>query len=72
MDTEEVLPDERERTGVCCHGIYRGRGKKDFVLYTLSETPIERHIKINGEYNPFDPSMEAMGEKLRMERMLKS
>lgn len=45
--------------------------KKDFVLYTLSETPIERHIKINGEYNPFDPSMEAMGEKLRMDRMLK-
>ncbi|MGV8656556.1 group II intron reverse transcriptase/maturase [Pseudomonas aeruginosa] len=46
-------------------------GKKDFVLYTLSETPIERHIKINGEYNPFDSSMEAMGEKLRMDRMLK-
>lgn len=46
-------------------------GKKEFVLHTLSDTPIERHIKINGEYNPFDPSMEVIGEKLRMDRMLK-
>jgi RNA-directed DNA polymerase len=51
--------------------IFEDGGKKDFVLYTLSETPIERHIKVNGEYNPFDPSMEAMSEKLRMDRMLK-
>ena len=40
-------------------------------LYSLAGTPIERHKKVSGEYNPFDPSMEEMGEKLRMERMLK-
>jgi RNA-directed DNA polymerase len=40
-------------------------------LYSLAETPIERHKKVSGGYNPFDPSMEEMGEKLRMERMLK-
>lgn len=40
-------------------------------LYLLASTPIERHRKVSGEYNPFDPSMEEVGEKLRMERMLK-
>jgi len=39
-------------------------------LYPLSDTPIERHKKVSGAYNPFDPSMEEIGEKLRMERML--
>lgn len=45
--------------------------KRDVGLYSLASTPIERHKKVSGEYNPFDPSMEEMGEKLRMERMLK-
>ncbi|ROM95178.1 group II intron reverse transcriptase/maturase [Pseudomonas brassicacearum] len=40
-------------------------------MYSIAGTPIERHRKVSGEYNPFDPSMEEMGEKLRMERMLK-
>ncbi|MCF4976342.1 MULTISPECIES: group II intron reverse transcriptase/maturase [Pseudomonas] len=40
-------------------------------LYSLASTPIERHKKVSGEYNPFDPSMEEMGEKRRMEQMLK-
>lgn len=44
---------------------------RDIALYSLASTPIERHKKVSGEYNPFDPSMEEMGEKLRMERMLK-
>ncbi|CRM84507.1 group II intron reverse transcriptase/maturase [Pseudomonas sp. 8 R 14] len=39
-------------------------------LYSLAGTPIERHKKVSGEYNPFDPSMEETGEKLRMARML--
>ncbi|WP_022962091.1 group II intron reverse transcriptase/maturase [Halopseudomonas pelagia] len=48
------------------------RGRLSTVqLYSLVDTPIERHKKVSGEYNPFDPSMEEMGEKLRMERMLK-
>lgn len=48
--------------------------KGEFVtlkLYSIAETSIERHKKVSGGYNPFDPSMEEMGEKLRMERMLK-
>lgn len=45
--------------------------KRDVGLYSLASTPIERHKKVSGEYNPFDPAMEEMGEKLRMERMLK-
>jgi len=39
-------------------------------LYQLSGTPIRRHIKIKGSYNPFDPVHEAYGEKLRQERLL--
>ncbi|WP_248799940.1 group II intron reverse transcriptase/maturase, partial [Pseudomonas sp. MWU13-2105] len=45
--------------------------KRDVTLYRLADTAIERHRKVSGEYNPFDPRMEEMGEKLRMERMLK-
>ena len=45
-------------------------GKEEIRLYTLEATPIERHRKISGEYNPFDPAMEEMGEKLRMSRMI--
>ncbi|WP_177342474.1 group II intron maturase-specific domain-containing protein, partial [Pseudomonas sp. NBRC 111143] len=44
--------------------------KREFELYSLASTPIERHKKVSGEYNPYDPAMEAMGEKLRMDRML--
>jgi RNA-directed DNA polymerase len=39
-------------------------------LYSLASTPIKRHEKVSGEYNPYDPAMEIMGETLRMERML--
>lgn len=45
--------------------------KREVELYSLASTPIERHKKVNGGYNPFDPAMEEMGERLRMERMLK-
>jgi len=48
------------------------RGRRDIDLYELASTAIERHKKVSGCYNPFDPSMEAMGEKLRMERMMKN
>ncbi|WP_125120826.1 group II intron reverse transcriptase/maturase [Pseudomonas aeruginosa] len=44
--------------------------KREVELYQLAGTPIERHKKVSGEYNPYDPLMEAAGEKLRMERML--
>ncbi|MDR2213289.1 MAG: HNH endonuclease, partial [Pseudomonadales bacterium] len=45
--------------------------KKEIELYELASTPIERHDKVSGDYNPYDPAMEAMGEKLRTKRMLK-
>ena len=45
-------------------------GKEAIRLYALEATPIERHRKISGDFNPFDPSMEEMGEALRMSRML--
>ncbi|KAF7961527.1 group II intron reverse transcriptase/maturase [Cupriavidus sp. UYMU48A] len=41
-------------------------------LYSLAGTPIRRHTKVKGEYNPFDPVWEMYGEKLRQERMLQS
>lgn len=44
--------------------------KREVGLYSLADTPIERHKKVSGDYNPYDPAMEAMGEKLRMDRML--
>jgi RNA-directed DNA polymerase len=43
-----------------------------FELYQISGTEIERHRKVKGEYNPFDPTMELYGEQLRQERMWSS
>ncbi|AXA57609.1 group II intron reverse transcriptase/maturase [Pseudomonas thivervalensis] len=59
------------RNWVFCTTLLTETGDKEEIrLYTLEATPIERHRKISGEYNPFDPLMEEMGEKLRMSRML--
>jgi RNA-directed DNA polymerase len=50
-----------------------GDGSKQwFELYQLSGTPIERHKKIKGDYNPFDPAQEMYGETLRQTRLLNS
>ena len=38
-------------------------------LYKLSDTKIVRHVKIKGDYNPFDPAWEEYGEGLRVKRM---
>lgn len=45
-------------------------GKDVLEMYQLSGTPIERHKKVKGAYNPYDPSWEMYGETLRQERML--
>ena len=42
------------------------------ALYRLADTPIVRHHKVKGDFNPFDPKWEAYGEDLRSRRMLKS
>ncbi|CAJ0859933.1 group II intron reverse transcriptase/maturase [Ralstonia flatus] len=46
--------------------------KRWMELYSLARTPIERHKKIKGDYNPFDPAQEMYGETLRQERLLQS
>lgn len=38
-------------------------------LYRLADTSIVRHVKIKGDYNPFDPTWEQYGEGLRVQRM---
>jgi RNA-directed DNA polymerase len=38
-------------------------------LYHLPATRIQRHKKVRGDFNPFDPAFEQYGEKLRQERM---
>lgn len=47
--------------------------ESDYIrLKPLSATPIIRHMKIKGAFNPFDPVWEKEGESLRMQRMLNS
>ena len=41
-------------------------------LYRLADTPIVRHKKVKGDYNPFDPQWEMYGEELRASRLLQS
>lgn len=41
------------------------------LLNKLADTPIVRHMKIKGEYNPYDPEWMVYGEELRMRRMSK-
>jgi len=41
-------------------------------LYSLASTPIKRHKKIRGDFNPFDPAQEMYGENLRRDRMLEN
>jgi len=48
-------------------------GTREWIeLYTLAATPIKRHVKIAGEFNPFDPQWEMRGEEVRQARMLSS
>ena len=42
------------------------------ALRRLSDTPIERHVKIKVEYNPFDPAFELYGEKRRQAQLIAS
>ncbi|MFM0303458.1 group II intron reverse transcriptase/maturase [Paraburkholderia sediminicola] len=38
-------------------------------MYRMSGTPIRRHKKVKGDFNPFDPQWEEYSEQLRQERM---
>ncbi len=37
-------------------------------LYRLADTKIVRHVKVKGEYNPYDPAWEVYGEELQVKR----
>lgn len=41
------------------------------ALIKLADTPIVRHVKIKGDYNPFDKEWLLYGEGLRAKRMLR-
>jgi RNA-directed DNA polymerase len=59
-----------DRNWVFAAPVDRDDGSRGLLeLYRISGTAIERHKKVKGEYNPFDPAMEQYGEKLRQERM---
>jgi len=40
-------------------------------LFRLADTRIVRHVKVKGDYNPFDPTWLVYGEQLRVQRMSK-
>lgn len=58
----------RQFTG---NGVDRWGEKVQVRLYSLADTKIIRHLKVKGDFNPFDPAWEAYGEKLRTDRMRK-
>lgn len=61
------------RKGVFAAVLQNEGGEKGLMeLYSLPGTRIERHKKIKGNYNPYDPSQEEYGEAIRQERMLKN
>lgn len=55
-----------------CESASKKGGKVVMELYRLASTAIVRHVKITGEFNPYDPNWEKYGETLRQKRMLKS
>ncbi len=62
-----------ERNGVFAAEVNtKAGGKAVMEMYSLPGTPIVRHKKIKGAYQPYDPQWEAYGEKLRQDRMLKN
>lgn len=63
---------EGNRTWVFACDVAKEDGKKETkALYSLASTAIDRHTKIIGEFNPYDPAWEKYGESLRQERMKK-
>lgn len=61
---------EGNRNWVFACEVAKEDGKKETkALYSLASTAIDRHTKIIGEFNPYDPAWEKYGESLRQERM---
>jgi len=60
---KKYLPAIATRSWVFATKVDRDDGKQVWKkLYQLSGTPIQRHRKIKGDYNPFDPADEMYGE----------
>lgn len=56
-----------------CRKVDAASGQVKYIrLDPLSATSIQRHVKIKGGYNPFDPAWEKDGEALRTRRMMNS
>lgn len=45
-------------------------GADGLALFDIPGVPIRRHLKVKGQYNPFDPAWEQEGEMLRTKRMM--
>ena len=58
----DVLTDDKSKDGASTLAW-------PLYLYKLADTKIVRHVKIKGDYNPFDPAWEEYGEGLRVKRM---
>lgn len=70
---KKYFPPTDTRIGVFATTAVKDNGTKtQLELHSLSATKIERHRKIRGEFNPFDPAWELYGEELRRQRMLHS
>ncbi len=68
---KKYFPPQDTRKWVFATTATKDDGRKVRVeLYQLSGTPIRRHRKVKGDYNPFDPTDELYGERLRQERLL--
>ncbi|MDO8888661.1 MAG: group II intron reverse transcriptase/maturase [Hydrogenophaga sp.] len=52
--------------------INRWKEEVQHQLYHLADTSIVRHVKIKGDYHPFDPIWEPYWEGLRVQRMKQS
>lgn len=69
----KYFPPYGDRKWVFATTVVKEDGKTArLALYSLCATPIERHRKIKGTFNPFDPTCEQYGEQLQQQRMLKS
>ncbi len=68
---KKYFPTIATRSWVFATKVDRDDGKQVWKkLYQLSGTPIQRHTKIKGAYNPFNPADEMYGETLRQTRLL--
>jgi RNA-directed DNA polymerase len=70
---KKYFRSEGFRSWVFAATVIKDDGRKvRLALYKLPDTPIRRHKKIKGSYNPFDPADELYGETLHQARMLES